>query len=186
MKREAFSTHYRQQLAALRQMTEETFYYRDEEELRLRKSPASWNTLEIIKHLNLTHQHYLERAQTRRPFPRAVAPELDLSWRGRWACGQMQPKSDGRLRYKMPAPRANDPAQALKRGEALVPDVLFRDFIADLATMDTLLQEIPDYALEKVKIPTLIPVISLPLHDALAFMLAHLDRHLQQAQRLYT
>lgn len=183
MTREAFRDLYIQKIDTLRQETEQSFYFLNKEELALKPSAKGWSILEIFKHLNLTNHFYLQQAeQKQNAYAPASRDELALSWLGRWAVRQMEPNPEGKLRYKMKSPAMSHPQKGAQKEQALVADVIFRDFMDDLERLKKLLQLFPEKKVEKVKIQSLAPLIKMRLSDAIPFLITHAERHLRQAQ----
>lgn len=183
MTREAFRDLYLHKIEALRKNTEQSFYFLNEEELSLKPGAGGWSILEIFKHLNLTNHHYLAQAEQKQDtYAQASGKELALSWLGRFAVRQMEPNTQGKMRYKMKSPAVSHPQKGVQKEQALVADVIFRDFMDDLERMKRLVSLFPDKAVEKVKIQSLAPLIKIRLSDALPFLIAHGERHLRQAQ----
>lgn len=183
MTRKEYKDDLQQKLNQLRNDIQNYFYYLEEEDLNMKPHDKAWSILEIFKHLNLVHQFYLQ--QMERKVPQLKAPDSDQlapGWLGRTAVKNMEPGNNGSIPFKMKTFKKIDPIQARARGEAIVADVVFRDFVEDLQRLEDLIQQAENKSLENAKIQTVLPLLKMRISDALPFILAHAQRHVVQAK----
>ena len=95
----------------------------------------------------------------------------------------MRPGEDGKI-IKVPTLKKIDPLHLQKKGKVLVEKIVFRDFIDGMEQLIELTENMESVAIDKVSVKTLLPLIRLPLGDALGFITAHTQRHIEQAYRL--
>lgn len=168
------------------QRVEKSFYYLPEEELNAKPNEKTWSVAQCIEHLNLTHAHYLKKLQEVEK--KAGSQEIDHAFyhslKGRFFVRGMAPKDGGLIAYKMKTAKALRPLAEREPGAIVLERVVFEDFMRDIAEFKRLLEVFKRVDIKKTKIPTLLgPLVKLSVGDALAFLSAHMDRHLLQAEK---
>lgn len=164
---------------------EKNFYYLESEDLRYKPNAKSWDIIEVFEHLNIVNTYYLkvlgrgwEKAQE------AKKDSFKLSWIGKKMVKSMEPKN-GKRPFKMKTFKKSDPLKLQKeRGSKLIDQIVFQDFMEQLKQFKILLQKHESKDLQSIKVKSLIPIIGLRGGDALAFIVAHMERHLLQAEDL--
>ena len=97
---------------------------------------------------------------------------------GGWFTRLMAPASNGYPSSKMQAPKAHRPASQLDVNKVL------QEFIRQQEGMESLLVAASRIDLEKVKVPiTLSKWIRISVGDTFGFLVAHIRRHILQAER---
>lgn len=149
--------------------------------LQRRPVPKRWSVLEVVEHMNLSSGHYHDRLQ------RIYADENNhLRFRttftpGAWGqrmMNTMQPKSDGRIPWKMPTMGKFEPHVTEHR--ILRP---LDDFETMLNGFIGLLERARTRGLEGEKVvSTLGPILRFKVGDAFRFPIAHQERHMLQIE----
>lgn len=144
--------------------------------------PGVWSAAQCLEHLNIYGRHYLPaiekaiaqaKAQGVRP-----AEQMRPGWLGKWFTDIMLPLPGGGLKKKMKAPQNAIPSTN--------PDAhaMLAEFIDQQEKMLLLLASAKALNLNTVRVPTsLSPLIRMRLGDTFAFVIAHLERHVLQAER---
>jgi hypothetical protein len=141
----------------------------------------SWNTLEVLDHLNLAAEKYFELIQKTVARTRARGLGAAESFRPGFLQGRfiqmLEPKPGARA---LPAPSGFCP---LSKGEA---DYELRErFFKNTDTLQTLLQEAEDVNLSKVRFASPVtPLLRFNIGEAFWLLVAHESRHLLQIQKI--
>ncbi|HAD98684.1 MAG TPA: hypothetical protein DCG19_14830 [Cryomorphaceae bacterium] len=160
------------------------FYYLEAEDLRYKATTGQWNIIEVFEHMNLTNEYYIKTlSEAVEKAPPATTDTFSLSWFGEKCINIMRPGEDGKI-IKVPTLKKIDPLHLQKKGKVLVEKIVFRDFIDGMEQLIELTENMESVAIDKVSVKTLLPLIRLPLGDALGFITAHTQRHIEQAYRL--
>ncbi len=151
-------------------------------QLRWKPAPNQWSIIECLQHLNLAEQfyirqiqHHVERIGLVQTEPTDQVLESDRAGRAfRWIV-------DPQTTMKFPAPGIIRPRQATDLDVASV--------LTQFETLQTLLLELLDKAVyldwNRQKIPSLFGAwLKLRLGDAVLMLVAHTERHLNQAGRV--
>lgn len=183
--RSEFLTVMLQKLLGIEKNIEQNFYYLESEELHYKPNPKSWNIIEVFEHLNLVNGYYLkalDRAWDKLPDTTDVG--FKISWMGNKMVKSMEPKN-GKRPFKMKTFQKTDPLVLQeKRGNKLIDHIVFQDFMNDLKQFKVLLEKHKEKDMQAAKIKSIIPILKLKGGDALAFIIAHMERHLLQAENL--
>ncbi|WP_188927565.1 DinB family protein [Puia dinghuensis] len=152
-----------------------------DEQLLSRPGPGKWSIAEIYGHLNLCMDQHIRRILSRI----TLAPDRPLdvyrsSWLGDWFYWRIKPRPDGSV-FKLKALQANCPdAESLDGREELVA------FQRHCDALDDILRHVWTKDLRRIRIPfALNGMVQLQLGDMLRFVVAHGERHLLQAQRVW-
>jgi hypothetical protein len=147
-----------------------------------RPAPAQWNMRECIAHLNRYGDHYLplmEAAVRNSSF--APDPVFNSGWIGNRLVRMIAPEPGGKPLKKMKTPRTMNPLNTLTDAG------VWAHFEQQQRRLMTLLQQPAGMNLNLIRIPVaILPLLHIRLGDLLRFMVAHNQRHLLQAQTLYT
>ncbi|HMK03990.1 MAG TPA: DinB family protein [Ferruginibacter sp.] len=142
--------------------------------------PGQWSAAQCLEHLNSYGRYYLpaiEKAINRPGKPKA-AVYFKSGWLGNYFYKIMLPGNDGRPKKKMRSPKDHQPSLALNAVEGL------NEFISQLELLGRLLTDARDIDINNAKVPISIsPFIKLKLGDVFLFFIAHLNRHMLQAER---
>lgn len=139
---------------------------------------GGWSVAQCLEHLNAYGRYYLPAIRNRLPKPGnyKTAKPFRSSWFGAYFTRMMEP-STGKKKIK--AMKAYIPPAQLD-AHAVV-----RDFIAQQETLLALLRQSNQCDLNRIRIPiSIAQFIRLKLGDVFQFLIAHNERHLQQAKRV--
>ncbi|CAL1521369.1 DinB family protein [Chitinophaga sp. MM2321] len=172
----------RKQIVATQYKVENRFGEKSAAILQHAPMPGKWSAIQCLEHLNTYGRYYLpalekaiSTAELQGSKPTAY---FHSSWLGAYFTRLMQPKEDGELRSRMKSPKGHLPA--IKPDTAAV----IGEFIAQQETMETLLLRAEKIDLQAVKVPTsLSRFIRLSIGDTFGFLTAHINRHIQQAEK---
>ena len=166
------------ELLKLRVLAQQRFRPLSEQKLNRRPSPSRWSVGQCLEHLNIVGGHYLPeiRAQLARAEARGTkpAPTVQHGFIGARLVAAMRAPATGKplLSPQRYAPTGN-------RLPRTVAEVFSRQ-LDELLRLVLLTRQINANA---VRIPNpLFPLLRLRLPDTLAFLLAHLQRHVRQAE----
>lgn len=148
------------------------------EQLNHRKSPDSWSILECIEHLNLYADFYIPEIQQRiKAYHQTNNNTFKPGWLGNYFANMMKSKA-GKIK-KMKSPKDKNPINS-----QLTMSTLDK-FIAQQVELKQLLFKSQHLDLTKIKTSiSLSTFIKLRLGDTFRFLIYHVERHIQQAERL--
>lgn len=145
-------------------------------------APGAWSAAQCLEHLNIYGRFYLPAIENAIRNGKTSGQEAEKHFRSGWLGAYftqlMQPKPDGALKSKMKAPKNAVPAPQ--------PDAqaMLAEFIDQQETMLRLLRDAGEVNLNTLRVPiSLSPWIRLKLGDTFGFVIAHIERHLLQAER---
>jgi uncharacterized protein (DUF2164 family) len=147
----------------------------------LNKPPGTgkWSAAQCLEHLNSYGRYYLpaiEKAFTASSAQSAMDFKSGLL--GNYFYKLMLTDSSGNIRKKMAAPKNHQPSANLNAA------VVLSEFISQLEKTGQLLISARQKNIAKVKVPiSIAPFIKLKAGDVLLFFIAHILRHVQQAER---
>ena len=151
-----------------------------EAQLAAQAAPHRWSAAQCLEHLNIYGHHYLPAMQAAigRGRQRGLRPSPTRrpGWLGQWFTNLMLPQADGTLKSLMKSPKNAIPAPQPDPRAALA------EFIEQQETLLTLLEAAAAVNINALRVPTsLSPLLRLRLGDTLAFVIAHNERHVLQA-----
>lgn len=155
------------------------------EQLSFHPAPGAWSAAQCLEHLNIYGRHYLpaiEKAiQEGKKQGSKPAAFVQSGWLGAYFTQLMQPQQGGILKSKMQSPKNAVPAAQPD------PQRMLAEFIDQQEKMLELLREAAAVNLNTLRAPiSLTPWIRLKLGDTFGFVLAHIERHVLQADRAIT
>lgn len=166
------------ELLKLRVLAQQQFRNLSEQQLNRRPSPSRWSVGQCLEHLNIVGGHYLPeiRARLDRALARGTqpAPLVRSGYFGRRLVAET----------RLPAAeKALVTAQRYAPTGNRLPRTVAEVFSRQLDELLRLVLQARQVNANAVRIPNpLFPLQRLRLPDTLAFLLAHLQRHVQQAQ----
>ena len=180
-----------QHLAALAQSTEQHLQlaigqWQMTPHTRFARIPAagSWSANQCLQHLNSYARYYLPRLEAafRQAAPQSAGAPFRPGWLGGWFTRMMQPDATtGKPAKPMQAPAAHRPDSIAPSHEVI------GEFIDHLEHLLQLLATAEKVNITRTRIPiSIAPFIRLQAGDILAFLVAHHERHVQQALRALT
>lgn len=183
--RATFLSEMHSKIEKIESTIETEFYYLESEDLRFKSNPKQWSIVEVIEHLNLANGHYLKELNKviSSSESKGSEGEFKMTWLGKKMLKSMEPQQ-GIIPMKMKTFKSTDPLILQAKGHKLTDHIVFQDFMSDLKEFKRLIKEAETRDIQKLKIRSLISILKLRVGDALCFIIAHMERHLLQAQRL--
>ena len=139
-----------------------------------------WSAAQCLEHLNSYGRYYLPAMQQAIQGAAAgeVVTHFKSSWLGNYFYNLMLTDSKGGVKKKMKAPKDHRPATNLNAA------VVLSEFISQQEQLLQLITRAQGVDLEQLKVPiSLSRFIKLSLGDTLLFYVAHIHRHVAQAER---
>ncbi len=148
-----------------------------EEKLNKQAADGGWSIAQCLEHLNSYGDYYLPKMEKgMNEFKGGASSTFTSTWIGNYFTNMLDPSTGKR---KMKAFKSHIPPSQLD-GHAVVAK-----FIQQQETMLKLLRDARQKDMDKIKIPISISRwIKLKLGDTFRFIVAHNERHMQQAARL--
>lgn len=161
---------------------QERFLPLNEGQLAWRPRPESWSIADCMAHLNKYARYYNKVMRTKmEESEEEVQKTFTSSHLGRTMYRTMKLGKKKNIRKKMRAPKGYNPIQ----NPEIIGSEPIAEFIRHQDTMIDLLDKAKDVNLKKIKIPISISkIIKMRLGDALAFIIYHNERHVQQAHHV--
>ncbi|MGG7665126.1 DinB family protein [Dyadobacter sp. BHUBP1] len=152
------------------------FQNRDSEFLNRPSATGGWSIAQCLDHLNSYGHYYLPRTRDKlRASPPAKAEGFTSTWIGAYFTKMMDPKT-GKRKYK--AFKGHIPPSQLDSAKVV------SEFIRQQEELLYLLRDGVDKDLDAIRIPiSILPFIRMKIGDVFQFIIAHNERHLQQAKR---
>lgn len=141
----------------------------------------AWSAAQCVEHLNLYGRYYLPAieaaiAQAEKK-QYTCSPTFQSGWLGNYFYNMMLP-TEGGVKRKMKTPELGKPAENPN------PSATIAEFIDQQEKMLQLLERARTVNIGKVRVPiSLSKFVKLKLGDTFLFMIAHHQRHTQQAER---
>ncbi|WAC14217.1 DinB family protein [Dyadobacter pollutisoli] len=138
---------------------------------------GGWSIAQCLEHLNSYGQYYLPkiREQMAEAADQPEKQDFQSSWLGAYFTRMMEPET-GKGKYK--AFKGHIPASDLNAAETVA------EFLRQQEDLLMLLRAAGSKDLETIKIPvSILPFIRLRVGDVFQFIIAHNERHMQQAMR---
>lgn len=139
----------------------------------------AWSANECLQHLNSYGRYYLPAIQRALEKTTSITSQNFTSgWLGNYFTNLMMPKANGLLASKMKSPKDHAPTNIIDSNRVIA------EFIDQQEILLKLLRDSKQIDLNKVKVSiSIAPFIKLKLGDVFMFLIAHLIRHSQQADR---
>jgi hypothetical protein len=146
----------------------------------LQPTTDSWSANECLQHLNSYGKYYLPAIE--KSLNKAVktdsVPDFSSGWLGNYFTKLMLPKANGVPSKEMKSPKDHVPKQILES------HLVIAEFIDQQEKLLLLLQKAKNIDLNKSRVGiSIAPFIKLKLGDVFMFLIAHLKRHVNQAER---
>ena len=150
---------------------------------RFARKPSSeaWSANECLQHLNSYGRYYLpaiERALEQLPDSSSRAETFSPGWLGDYFTRLMLPGEGGKLSKKMKSPKDHSPKQIVESHMVIAEFIDQQEKLLHLLT----LAHKKDLNKRKVGI-SIAPLLKLKSGDVFMFLIAHIIRHTQQAER---
>lgn len=150
-------------------------------ELSQQPAEGAWSAAQCLEHLNIYGRYYLplfrKAVEKGRKNGKGGSADFHSGWLGAWFTKLIKPKQGGALKSKLKAASHAMPGNS-------DPHAVLAEFIDQQEELLQLLQAATSVDLNKNRIPiSIAPVIRLKLGDTLQFLVAHIHRHMLQAER---
>jgi DinB superfamily len=143
-------------------------------------SPESWSANECLQHLNSYGRYYLPAIEksitkgSKEPF----TDQFSSGWLGNYFTKLMLPTTNGKPSKKMKSPKDHAPTTIIES------HIVIGEFIDQQEKLLQLLTRSKKIDINKNRVGiSIAPFIKLKLGDVFLFLIAHLQRHMLQAQR---
>ncbi len=149
------------------------------DKLSLSNSPESWNVLQCLEHLNRYADFYIEsiNEKLKRSTKSASSEKVfKPGYFGNKFYLDMLPKADGSVK-KMKTFKSKNPTEQESGIESLEKFLDYQEEWLEL------LDRVKDFNLNRNNCKLTIPLIKMNLGSTLRFVIAHQERHIQQAER---
>ncbi|MBS0026160.1 DinB family protein [Chitinophaga sp. 22321] len=145
-------------------------------------APCKWSAVQCLEHLNTYGRYYLPALEqviaTAEKSNSRSETTFKSSWLGAYFTRLMQPTENGQLRSRMKSPKGHIPA--VKPEETTV----LNEFGQQLEQLENLLSRAGKINIRNNKVATsLSRFIKLSVGDTFGFLIAHIHRHVLQAER---
>lgn len=154
----------------------ESFKKQSDEVLKYKSNPEKWNLLECIEHLNRYADFYhtaIENSMINSNAP--TSSQFKSTFFGNYFTKSMDPSNGIK---PMKTFKSKNPIDSqINRG-------VIDTFSSHLYQMLNLLEQAKSKNLNAIKVKTTLPIIRFNLGDTFNFVIAHNERHLQQASKL--
>lgn len=187
MKQNEYLLELDERLNRIKKRVENSFYYLDEEVLDFKPNEKSWSISQCFEHINLTNESYLKQFEKagEKAGSEPINKPFYHSLKGRFFINSMAPKSGDRIKYKMPTAQQLRPLAERQPGAKVLTRVVFEDFMRDVDQLQKHLAQFKNLDIKKTRMKTLFgSMVKLSVGDALGFILAHMDRHILQAEKV--
>ena len=182
MEKLATASDLQTRLNTIIDLVEREFATLTEEQLRWKPAPNQWSIVECLQHLNLAERFYIHNIQHKvaliglvQENPRSQT--LVSDWPGK----VMLFMADPQAKIKLPAPGIIYPRKAAD----LMPDAVVRQFLDLQTLLNTLLDKAIYLDWNREKVMSLFGNwLKLRLGDAFRMLVAHTERHVNQAMRV--
>lgn len=154
-----------------------------QDKLNAQPAPSKWSALQCLEHLNMYGRYYISAIQQAIEKSKAKGWEAKENYRSGWLgnyfANAMQPDMmSGMAKTTMKAMDNYIPPTALNAIEVMT------EFLAHQRQIHSLLNAAAQANLQKSRVPTTLSKwLTIQLGDTFRFVIAHNERHLQQALR---
>lgn len=152
------------------------FKHRSAAELLAPAADGGWSMAQCLEHLNSYGRYYLPEIRKRMEQANdAAALSFSSSWLGNYFTRMMEPGAKSKA---MKAPKAHIPLRQLDAAQVVA------EFTAQQELLLMLVRKARSKDISRIRIPVSIAkFIRLKLGDVFGFLIAHNERHMQQALR---
>ncbi|RYF95847.1 MAG: DinB family protein [Chitinophagaceae bacterium] len=174
--RKSLLTHLENRVEAHLRTVTASFQNLSEEQLLKPSTSGGWSIAQCLEHLNSYGRYYLPAIEQRIQAAKdSISPDFKSSWLGAYFTRLMEP---GKKSKAMKAPKEHVPPVHLDSAKVLA------EFIDQQEMLLRLLHAAADKDLNQIRVPiSIAKFIRLKLGDVFGFLVAHNERHIQQALR---
>lgn len=147
------------------------------QELNWKPLPEQWSVAECLEHLNIYSRYYnpaMEQAIAAGK-KHASVDRFESNWFGNFSVKSVHPDNT----------KKQNTLKRLNPSQSAIPNDVIEDFLKHQKKLQELIAQSGSVNLNKIKIPAEIAkLMKLKLGDCLRFVVAHEQRHIQQAKRV--
>ena len=169
-------------LLAVLSTVEHEFRPQSDAQFRWRPGPDRWSILECLQHLNLAERFYIRNIQHKVDALGLIQkPPVDQTLESDWVGRAMLYAVDPAMKIKLPSPGIIRP----RRPEELIPADVMNQFVDLQTTLHDLLGRAVYLDWNKEYVPSLFGNwLKVRLGDTFLMLVAHTERHMNQAMRV--
>ena len=169
-------------LSAVLETANREFRPQSNAQFRWKPDPDRWSVLECLQHLNLAERFYIRNIQHKVDTLGLVqANPVDQTLESDWVGKAMLYAIDPAMNIKLPAPGMTRP----RRPDELNPTEVLNQFVELQSTLHDLLDKAVYLDWNQEKVMTMFGNwLKIRLGDALQMLVAHTERHMNQAMRV--
>jgi len=170
------------EIKAARDQFQKLFYFLEDQELLFIPEGEQWSAIECIEHLNNTAEHYLPQLTKICKTDNALE---STTLRTSWIAGKLRHAMGPESPMKMSAPQRVKPRRLINADLKIAPQKVMENFISDLDQLEKIVRILPvSPQMRHAKITSLIPLVKLEGISALELLIPHIQRHINQAERI--
>ncbi|SNC77201.1 DinB superfamily protein [Hymenobacter gelipurpurascens] len=173
----AFLTDLDHRLSSIETILQQELLPLPEAVLNHKPAPQSWSVLECLEHLNRYGRYYLpalEQALGHSGTALRPTEEVTFSWLGRKSYEMVRPENR----------KAHNTLARMNPARSHLGRTVLQEFREQLSFLKTLLPLAYHTNLNRKAVPVeFFRLLKLQVGEALLFVVAHMQRHVQQAQR---
>ena len=162
------------------------FYFLEDQELMFIPEGESWAAIECIEHLNFVSEHYLPqlKAICVSDARTTEQTEISLNWSS-ILIRKFMTKNMGLWQRNIRAAEKVKPRRLQKHGHKFSPQKAMENFIDDLDQLKKIVSIISSSTtLCHAKVHTTRPLLKIRSVTAIEYLIPHIGRHLDQAERI--
>ena len=182
MEKLAAAQHLQTRLSTVLDMAKREFRSQSDAQFRWKPAPDQWSILECLQHLNLAERFYVRNIQHKVDALGLVQTNpADQTLESDWIGKVMLYAIDPAMNIKLPAPGMVRP----RRPDELNPTDVLNQFVEIQTTLHDLLKKAVYLDWNREKVMTMYGNwLKIRLGDALQMLVAHTERHMNQAMRI--
>lgn len=149
-------------------------------ELVNQRGAGQWSAIQCLEHLNSYGRYYLPAMESAISKVGLSTPSQNFksSWLGNYFYKSMLPAENGRPKKKMSSPKDHLP------GPQLSATIVLSEFISQQEKLLQLVRLAQQVNISEAKVPiSIAKFIKLQLGDTFLFFVAHINRHMLQAEK---
>ncbi len=184
MEKLAAAQHLQTRLSTVLDTAGREFRLQSDAQFRWKPAPDQWSILECLQHLNLAERFYIRNIQHKVDALGLVQTNpTDQTLESDWIGKVMLYAIDPAMNIKLPAPGMVRP----RRPDELNPTDVLNQFVELQTTLHHLLDKAVYLDWNREKVMTMYGNwLKIRLGDALQMLVAHTERHMNQAMRIRT
>lgn len=162
------------------------FYFLEDQELLFIPEGESWAAIECIEHLNFVFEHYLPQLKAISISDASSRKQTEISLNKlSILIRKFMTNNMGLGQRSIHAARKLKPRRLQKHGHKFSPQKAMENFIDDLDDLKKIISIIvSSTTLSNIKVNTTRPFLKIRSVTAIEYLIPHIGRHLDQAERI--